>query len=150
MDYLSLVKSGENQSINMVIYTRYRIMKHYQQLIVSSLAIVLSFWGTISKCQAQSALWSNYEVVDTNEAYTPLRGGIVLPGVIPGGNQNIPINFVNFTGAVDMNDGTADSIPIGLWAFEYNGMLCNSVNINIDGWVSFNPIGGTDPIPLIS
>jgi hypothetical protein len=87
--------------------------------------------------------------VDTNEAYSPLAGGTVLPGVIPGGNLNTPINFVNFTGAVDMNDGTADSIPTG-FTFEYNGIVFNSVNININGWVSFNPISKIDSNPLIS
>jgi hypothetical protein len=50
------------------------------------------------------------------------------------------VNFVNFTGAIDLQDGVASGIPAG-FTFDYNGSLTNTVNIGISGWVSFNIIG---------
>ncbi len=78
----------------------------------------------------------NYSVRDTNDCYSPLFGSNII-------NAGL---FLNSDGAADPDDGTLDSIPVG-FTFDYNGMLSNSVNINVDGWVSVNPLGRVDPIP---
>ncbi len=108
-------------------------MKQYQRSLAILAVLAISFAGTV-RAQHQ-VLWNNYAVQDINEFYNPLAGGTVLPGIIPG--QNVVTNFVNFTGAIDMQQGTAGPIPVG-FTFDYNGCLTNTVNINIDGWVSFN------------
>jgi FlgD Ig-like domain len=123
-------------------------MKQYQRSLAVLAALCIGLVGT-AHAQGVQPLWADYAVQYVNEFYNPLAGGVVLPGVIPGGNQNSPVNFVNFTGAIDFDNGTADSIPIGNWSFDYNGCLTNTVNININGWVSFNIVdlaaGGTLP-----
>ncbi len=108
-------------------------MKQYQRSLAILAVLAISFAGTV-RAQHQ-VLWNNYAVQDINEFYNPLAGGTVLPGIIPG--QTVVTNFVNFTGAIDMQQGTAGPIPVG-FTFDYNGCLTNTVNINIDGWVSFN------------
>ncbi len=121
-----------------------RVMRLYQSSFVLSVAIVLGLSSEANICLAQSPIWENYQVVDTIDAYTPLAGGNILPGYV----GNTYVNFVNSTGDNDMNNGTADSIPTG-FTFEYNGMIFNSVNININGWISANPIGSTNPNPSL-
>ncbi len=107
-------------------------MKHYKATFAIVAAMCLSLVGTV-RAQNLSPLWANYGVADSNRFYNPLAGGNVLPGFV----GNTYVNFVNFTGAIDMDDGTADSILTG-FAFDYNGHTVNSVNININGWVSLN------------
>ncbi len=111
-------------------------MKQFQRSLAILAALCVGFVGTACAQQAGvSPLWANYAVQYANEFYNPLAGGTVLPGIIPGGT--VTTNFVNFAGAIDMDNGTADSIPLP-WTFDYNGCLTNSINININGWVSFN------------
>ncbi len=128
-------------------------MKQYQRSLAVLAVLACSLAGTV---RAQSGfgnqfgvqpLWDNYAVQTINEFYNPLAGGTVLPGIVPGGNPNVPVEFVNFTGAIDMQDGVASGIPVG-FTFNYNGSLTDSVNIAISGWVSFNivdlPPGATN------
>jgi hypothetical protein len=111
-------------------------MKQYQRSLGVMAILLMGLLGTARAQQFGVApIWHNYSVQYTNIFYNQLAGGIVLP---PGANPNTnPIFFKNFTGSLDMDDGTADSIPTG-FTFDYNGSLCNSVNININGWVSLN------------
>ncbi len=126
-------------------------MKQYIRSLAVLALVAISFAGTASAQQSGvQPLWANYGVQIVNIFYNPLAGGTTLPGVIPGGNQQVPINFVNFTGSIDMDNGTADSIPTG-FTFDYNGSLSSSVNINVNGWASLNIVGqpnnGIPPTP---
>jgi hypothetical protein len=110
-------------------------MKQYQRALAILATLAIGFVGTVRAQQfGVQPLWANYSVQYVNVFYNPLAGGTVLPG---GPDPNNPIFFRNFTGSIDMDDGTADSIPVG-FTFDYNGSLTNTVNININGWVSFN------------
>jgi hypothetical protein len=109
-------------------------MKQYQRSLAILAVLVISFAGNVH-AQGVQPLWANYAVQDVNEFYNPLAGGNVLPGIIPG--QAVVTNFLNFTGAIDMQAGVASNIPVG-FTFDYNGSLTNTVNIGISGWVSFN------------
>ncbi len=124
-------------------------MKQIQRSLAVLAVLAISFAGTARAQQAGvQPLWANYGVQIINQFYNPLAGGTVLPGVVPGGNQSVPVEFLNFTGAIDMQDGVASGIPVG-FTFDYNGSLTDSVNIGISGWTSFNivdlPAGSTLP-----
>src|SRR4051812_11028405 len=94
--------------------------------------------GGVERAMAQQTFQHlDYEVRYKSGAYQPLEGGVIIRAD----------QFVNFSGAVDPDDGTALNIPIG-FNFEYNGRRCNSVNVNVNGWVSINPVGQTQEIPL--
>ncbi len=115
-----------------------RPMKQYQRFIIMLAVLTIGLVGTVNAQQfGVQPVWANYAVQYRNltTPYSPLAGGTVLPGIPNGGT--VPINFVNFTGAIDMDDGTAVGVPTG-FSFDYNGNQCNSVNININGWVSIN------------
>ncbi len=112
-------------------------MKIYLQL---SISCVLAFFlfGAAGKSHAQAnSSHLNYEVVYDSDCYTPLEGSTLIQST----------DFLNFTGAADADDGTANSIPVG-FTFEYNGVLSNSVNVNVNGWVTINPIGKISPNPV--
>jgi len=122
-------------------------MKQYQRsfAVLAMLAI-----GLVSTAHAQGSgvqpIWANYAVQYVNVFYNPLAGGVSLP---PGPNPNTPINFVDFSGSTNMDNGTAQNIPTG-FTFDYNGFTSNSVNININGFVtvrSMNPASSVNNIP---
>lgn len=120
-------------------------MKLNQKAILFLTAVAWSVSG-VAVSSAQQPIWDNYRVIDTAETYTPLSGGIVIP---PGANVEQPTQFLNSFGTIDMNDGTADSIPVG-FTFDYNGMLSNSINVNVNGWVTINPLTSIEPAPIIT
>jgi FlgD Ig-like domain len=109
-------------------------MKLNQRFLATLAVLAMSAIGFVRQGYAQnqgvSFLWAHYNVVYVNEFYNPLAGGTVIP------NSNVPpVNFVNFTGAIDMDDGTANNIPVG-FNFDYNGNTYSSVNVNINGYVT--------------
>jgi hypothetical protein len=107
-------------------------MKLYQRLFIAAAALTLGVLGGVTRTEAQSfgvqPLWANYAVQYVNEFYNPLAGGTLIPAD----------SFVNFSGAIDHDDGTETNIPTG-FIFDYNGNSYNSVNVNINGWVSIGP-----------
>jgi hypothetical protein len=111
--------------------------------------LAASILGFVHQGHAQISdiqpLWKNYTVRYVNDVYTSLAGsGTVIP------NSNVPpINFVDSTGAIDMDNGTANDIPLG-FRFEYNGTTAETINVNVNGWASINPINDTDPIPFVT
>jgi hypothetical protein len=108
-------------------------MKLYQRLAIAA-AMTLGVFGGVTTSHAQSTpIWSSYDVQYVNQFYNPLAGANLIPVT----------SFLNFAGSPDADDGTAVNIPVG-FTFEYNGALYNSVNVNVNGWISL----GTQPIPI--
>ena len=104
-------------------------MKLYQRLFIATAALTLGVLGGVTRTEAQSfgvqPLWANYAVQYVNEFYNPLAGSTLIPAD----------SFINFSGVIDHDDGTANNIPVG-FAFDYNGNTYSTVNVNVNGWVS--------------
>ena len=127
-------------------------MKRFQRYFMS-LAVVLAAgaFGLATRAYALpdstgvQPIWANYNVVVLPEIYNSLAGGHPIPSV-DGTKQ-----FRNFSGAINYDDGTCDSVPVG-FPFMYNQNMYGSltpnvsavVNINVNGWVTI----GTQPIPV--
>lgn len=100
-------------------------MKLYQRLAIAA-AMTLGVFGGVTSSHAQSTpIWSSFDVQYVNQFYNPLAGATLIPVT----------SFLNFAGSPDADDGTAVDIPVG-FTFEYNGALYNSVNVNVNGWIS--------------
>jgi hypothetical protein len=115
-------------------------MKRYYWLLAAVAGVALATFGA-QRASAQqagvSALWAYYKVVPDAEFY---------PSGLPGSVTQInPDAFLNFLGAADHDDGTADNIPVG-FSFIYNGNTYNSVNVNVNGFVTFGSAHTHDKI----
>src|SRR5207245_970663 len=91
----------------------------YERLLIALGVLALAVLGLTGQARAQASgvqpIWANYNVQYVNVFYNPLAGSTVIPY----SNANRTVNFINFTGGIDMDDGTADSIPVG-FSFVYN------------------------------
>jgi len=115
-------------------------MKRYYKLLAVVAAVATGALGA-STANAQqagvSALWANYKVEAHSEFY---------PSGLPGQVTTISESqFLNFVGLPDPDDGTADNIPVG-FTFDFNGNKYNSVNVNVNGFVTFGPAHTHDKI----
>jgi len=107
-------------------------MKLYQRFFIAMAAVAMGAAGFAQRASAQpdtlgvQPIWANYTVQYVNEFYNPLANA----NLIPVGQ------FVNFSGTPDPNDGTTrPGIPVG-FHFLFNGNDADSVNVNVNGWVS--------------
>jgi len=121
-------------------------MKLYRRFFIAMAVVAIGAMGLATNAHAQASgvqpLWANYAVSYVNEFYNPLAGGTLLSAD----------QFFNSSGTIDHDDGTAANIPTG-FTFDYNGNASNSVNININGWVSIrslNPSANFNQIPVVT
>jgi hypothetical protein len=119
-------------------------MKRNNWLLAAAAGVLATFGAASANAQQAgvSALWAAYNVEAHSEFY---------PSGLPGSVTQInPDAFLNFVGQPDHDDGTADDIPVG-FSFDYNGNTYNTVNVNVNGFVTFGPahrhnqinVGGT-------
>lgn len=115
-------------------------MKRYYWLLAAVASVAVATLG-VSSANAQqagvSALWAAYSVEAHNEFYPS-----ALPGQV---TQISPDVFFNFVGAPDHDDGTADDIPVG-FSFDYNGNSYSTVNVNVNGFITFGSAHRHDKI----
>jgi len=70
-------------------------------------------------------IWTIYECEAVKYIFSPLTNSTVIP----------PQLFLNFSGAIDQDDGVAADIPLG-FIIDYNGNSYSTVNVCVNGWVS--------------
>lgn len=112
-------------------------MKLRQRFFVVASALTALLAGATT---GHAQIWDKYDVEYDLKFFNPL--------VVTSQNQILPNNnvqFRDFTGNVDMDDGVAVNIPVG-FSFDYNGNTYNSVNIGVNGFITV----GNRPIPVVS
>jgi|GEM_PF-2584900 len=121
-------------------------MRLYQRFSIALAALAIMATGFAQRASALpdstgvQPLWANYAVQYVNEFYNPLAGATLISAD----------QFLNFSGTIDHDDGTAVNIPVG-FTFDYNGNASNSINVNVNGWVSIrslNPGAVFNAIPI--
>ena len=121
-------------------------MKLYQRFFIALAALAIGAMGFAERASAQGSgvqpIWANYSVQYVNEFYNPLAGATLIPAD----------QFVNFSGVPDHDDGTATGIPVNFSRpFDFNGNASDTVNVNVNGWVSvrsLNPNATFNGIPV--
>ncbi len=112
-------------------------MKQYQRSFAVLAMLAIGLTGTARAQQAGvSPIWMNYlDSLHTLTApYAPMSGATVTH-FPPARDANTLVQFVDFNGAIDPDNGTANNIPVG-FTFAFNNNLSNSVDINVNGWIS--------------
>jgi len=102
-------------------------MKLFKQFLAGlGVAALISMVG-VSKSDAQ--IWAYYDMEIANQFFNPLVGATT---------EILDVNFLDFAGVNDLDDGVANNIPVG-FNFEYNHGTFNSLNVCINGWASVGP-----------
>lgn len=109
-------------------------MKLFKRFLTGmGVAALLSMVG-VSKSDAQ--IWAYYDMEIGNQYFNPLVGNTT---------EILDVNFVDFSGFGDLDDGVANDIPIG-FTFEYNHDMISTMNVCINGWASL----GHQQTPVIT